>query len=190
MRNNKLAHIVVPLAGFHEQTIAVAPCTLWPRHLVTLDDCEMLVRWLDTSRGGSIKRGRVCGAQVRRVEVAAGGGASVAADPGPQLLLVQSGRGVATPDSSFQHPEVLRSLLLPTCADVDGCWHGALTAHSLIGQKGSHDAETSSMLTCPSAGNHSLGKPGITVAQNVTLLCARLQFVAEVPKPQIRFAQE
>lgn len=68
--------------------------------------------------GSLLVRGRTHGAQVRCIEVPAGSRLQVAADPGPQLLLVQRGRGAATPDSAFQHPEARRSLLLLTCAGV------------------------------------------------------------------------
>lgn len=56
---------------------------------------------------------------MRRIEVAAGGSAAVAADPGPQILLVQRGSGGATSDSSFPQPEVwMRTAVLLRCANL------------------------------------------------------------------------
>jgi Phosphomannose isomerase type I len=109
---------LAPEGRVHTEDAVVLPCVRHVRFPVITHDTSCCSRGPAPLRAVCKSRGRLHGMQVRRIEVPAGSKLSVAADPGPQLLLVQRGRGAATPDSAFQHPEVQRSLLLLVHAGV------------------------------------------------------------------------
>ena len=109
---------LAPEGRVHTEHAVVLPCVRHVRFPVTIYDTSCCSRGPAPLRAVCKSRARLHGMQVRRIEVPAGSKLSVAADPGPQLLLVQRGRGAATPDSAFQHPEVQRSLLLLVYAGI------------------------------------------------------------------------